>query len=104
MCFFAPQNILNLLVDSEGSLKVGVLTPSPCYRTTAQTIDGLGASTIPYNLSEEDGWELRVEELHRALESAKEICKPVAMYITNPGNPAGKPKENSSSSPTCTRL
>ncbi|XP_075877619.1 alanine aminotransferase 2 [Nelusetta ayraudi] len=83
-------NILNLLVDSEGSPKVGVLTPVPCYRTTALTINGLGAVTIPYHLSEEDGWELWVEELHRALESAKGICKPVAMYITNPGNPAGQ--------------
>lgn len=86
-----PQNILNLLVDSERSPKVGVLAPAPCYRTTVQTIHGLGAITIPYNLSEEDGWELRVEELHRALESAKGMCKPVAIYITNPGNPAGKP-------------
>lgn len=80
-------------MDSKGSLKVGVLTPLPCYRTTAQSIDGLGAITIPYHLCEEDGWELRVEELHRALESAKGICKPVAVYITNPGNPAGKRKE-----------
>lgn len=89
--FFAPQNILKLLVDSESSPKVGVLTPVPCYYTTAQTIEGLGAITVPYYLSEEDGWELRVEELHRALESAKGMCKPVAVYITNPGNPAGKP-------------
>lgn len=63
-------------------------------------MDGLGAITIPYHLSEEDGWELRVEELHRALESAKGICKPVAVYITNPGNPAGKLKERCSSAPT----
>lgn len=88
-------------MDSEGSPKVGVLTPVPCYRTTVQTINGLGAITIPYHLSEEDGWELRVEELHRALESAKGTCKPVAMYITNPGNPAGKPKEDSSSAHAC---
>lgn len=84
-------------MDSEGSPKVGVLTPVPCYRTTALIINGLGGITIPYHLREEDGWELRVEELHRALESAKGICKPVAMYITNPGNPAGKPKEDGSS-------
>lgn len=98
---FAPQNILTLLVDGQSSLKIGVLTPLPCYRTTAQTIEGLGAVTIPYHLSEEDGWELRVEELHRALESAQGVCKPVAVYITNPGNPAGKPRERSSPAPTC---
>lgn len=80
-------------MDSEGPSKVGVLTPVPCYRTTNLTIDGLGAVSIPYHLHEEDGWELRVEELHQALESTKGTCKPVAMYITNPGNPAGTPEE-----------
>lgn len=96
-----PQNIINLLVDSERSPKVGVLAPAPCYRTTARTIHGQGAITVPYNLSEEDGWELRVEELHRALESAKGMCKPVAIYITNPGNPAGEPGKRSSSARMC---
>ncbi|KAK5889112.1 hypothetical protein CesoFtcFv8_015144 [Champsocephalus esox] len=38
---------------------------------------------------EEQGWELHVEELHRALDSAKGLCNPVALYVINPGNPAG---------------
>lgn len=50
---------------------------------------GLGAVTVPYDLCEERGWELRVEELHGALEAAKGVCRPVALYVINPGNPTG---------------
>lgn len=53
------------------------------------SIIGLGAVSIPFPLSEEQGWELQVEELHQALESAKGLCNPVALYIINPGNPTG---------------
>lgn len=49
----------------------------------------MGGVPVSYYLDEEQGWELQVEELHRALESAQEICKPVALYVINPGNPAG---------------
>lgn len=77
------------MANSTGSLRNGVLTPAPCYRTTLMALAGLGLVSIPYNLSEEEGWELHVEELHKALESAKGICNPVALYIINPGNPAG---------------
>lgn len=85
-------------MNSKSSPKAGVLTPVPCYRNTVMTIDGLGAVAIPYYLSEEHGWELQVEELHRVLESAKGICKPVALYIINPGNPSGSPIEKQCSS------
>lgn len=53
------------------------------------SITALGAVTIPFPLRDEEGWELQVEELHQALESAKGLCNPVALYIINPGNPAG---------------
>lgn len=49
----------------------------------------VGAAIVPYYLNEEQGWKLQVEELHRALESAKGICNPVALYVINPGNPSG---------------
>ncbi|XP_044076512.1 alanine aminotransferase 2-like [Siniperca chuatsi] len=82
-------NIFNVLVNSEGSARTGVLTPVPCYCTTIMSIVGLGAVVVPYYLSEEQGWELQLEELHRALESAKGVCNPVALYVINPGNPSG---------------
>lgn len=49
----------------------------------------LGAILVPYYLDEENGWELHVQELHRALASAKGVCNPRAVYIINPGNPVG---------------
>lgn len=53
------------------------------------SITQLGAVAVPYYLSEDQGWALQVEELQRAHESAKGVCNPVALYVINPGNPAG---------------
>ncbi|XP_045907941.1 alanine aminotransferase 2-like, partial [Micropterus dolomieu] len=82
-------NIFKVLVNSEGSRRTGVLTPVPCHYTTILSIVELGGVVFPYYLSEEQGWELQLEELHRALESAKGVCNPVALYVINPGNPSG---------------
>ncbi|KAM8850636.1 alanine aminotransferase 2 [Spinachia spinachia] len=82
-------NLLTVLVDAEASPRTGVLTPRPCYLTSNLSMVGLGAVPVPYDLCEEQGWELRVEELRAALESAKGVCKPVALYVINPGNPTG---------------
>lgn len=76
-------------MDGEASPRTGVLTPRPCYLSSNLSMVGLGAVTVPYDLCEERGWELRVEELHGALESAKGVCRPVALYVINPGNPTG---------------
>ncbi|XP_037538115.1 alanine aminotransferase 2-like [Nematolebias whitei] len=81
--------ILNILVNPEASPRTGVLTPVPCHITTVLSITGMGAVAIPYHLNEEQGWTLQVEELQRALEAAKGLCNPVALYVINPGNPAG---------------
>ncbi|XP_042353112.1 alanine aminotransferase 2-like isoform X2 [Plectropomus leopardus] len=86
---WALQNIFKVLVNGEVSPRTGVLIPVPCYSTTSLSIVGLGAVTVPYHLIEEQGWELQVEELQRALESAKGVCNPVALYVVNPGNPTG---------------
>ncbi|XP_074507556.1 alanine aminotransferase 2-like [Sebastes fasciatus] len=86
---WALTNILNVLVNRKASPRTGVLTPSPCYSISTLSIMELGAAIVPYDLNEEQGWELQVEELHRALESAKGVCNPVALYVINPGNPTG---------------
>uniref|UniRef100_A0A3Q4MPP7 alanine transaminase n=1 Tax=Neolamprologus brichardi TaxID=32507 RepID=A0A3Q4MPP7_NEOBR len=83
-------NILNVLVNREASPRTGVLIPVPCHNKTVLSIMQLGAVAVPYYLSEEQGWALQVEELQRALESAKGVCNPVALYIINPGNPSQK--------------
>ncbi|XP_047445085.1 alanine aminotransferase 2-like [Mugil cephalus] len=82
-------NILKVLVNAEASPRPGVLIPVPCHQTTILSIEGLGAAVIPYYLREEQCWSLQVEELRRALESTKSVCNPVALYVINPGNPAG---------------
>ncbi|XP_039876947.1 alanine aminotransferase 1-like isoform X1 [Simochromis diagramma] len=83
------SNILNVLVNREASPRTGVLIPVPCHNKTVLSITQLGAVAVPYYLSEEQGWALQVEELQRALESAKGVCNPVSLYVINPGNPAG---------------
>ncbi|XP_028988757.1 alanine aminotransferase 2-like isoform X2 [Betta splendens] len=82
-------NILKLMLNSKASPRTGVLIPVPCHSTTILSIVDLGGAIVPYYLSENLGWELQVAELHRALESAKGVCKPTALYVINPGNPTG---------------
>lgn len=78
------------MVNSGASPSTGVLIPVPCHSTTILSIMDLGGAVVPYYLSENQGWELQVAELHRALESAKRVCKPTALYVINPGNPTGR--------------
>ncbi|XP_076001044.1 alanine aminotransferase 2 [Genypterus blacodes] len=82
-------NIVSLLVDRQSSPKMGVLASVPSFSTALIGMSQLGADIVPYYLKEEHGWELQIEELHRALESVKGVCKPVALYVINPGNPTG---------------
>ncbi|MEQ2203613.1 hypothetical protein XENOCAPTIV_001352 [Xenoophorus captivus] len=86
---WALTNILTVLVNPEASPRTGVLTPVPCHSTTVLSLTTLGAVVVPYYLREESGWALEVEELQRALDSAKGVCNPLALYVINPGNPAG---------------
>ncbi|CAN9502727.1 unnamed protein product [Ophioblennius macclurei] len=86
---WALKNVLNILLDGEASPQPGVLVPAPGHTTTLLSVMALGAAVVPYYLSEDKAWALRVEELQRALDSAKGVCKPVALYVINPGNPAG---------------
>ncbi|XP_007548782.1 alanine aminotransferase 2 [Poecilia formosa] len=86
---WALTNILKVLVNSEASPRTGVLIPVPCHSTTIISLTTLGAVAVPYYLREERGWALEMEELQRALDSAKGVCNPVALYMINPGNPAG---------------
>ncbi|XP_047225203.1 alanine aminotransferase 2-like isoform X1 [Girardinichthys multiradiatus] len=86
---WALTNILTVLVNPKASPRTGVLTPVPCHSTTVLSLTALGAVVVPYYLREESGWALEVEELQRALDSAKGVCNPLALYVINPGNPAG---------------
>ncbi|KAM3866201.1 alanine aminotransferase 2-like [Diretmus argenteus] len=85
----AIMKILSLLVNSEGTPRTGVLTPVPGYSSANMALEGLGGAIVPYYLNEELCWELQIDELRRALQSAKGVCNPVALYVINPGNPTG---------------
>jgi len=44
---------------------------------------------INYYLDEGNNWGLNINELKRALEEAKPLCKPRGLVVINPGNPTG---------------
>lgn len=76
--------------NGEGETQTGVLTPMPCPQTLPMLLDMSGLTLVPYQLMEAQGWTLDLDELHRALKTARGHCKPKAIYISNPGNPTGE--------------
>ncbi|XP_026803305.2 alanine aminotransferase 2 [Pangasianodon hypophthalmus] len=81
--------VLKLLVQSEGSLKTGVLTPVPSHSTFSLAVAAQGGLVVPYYLCEEQGWAVQLEELRRALHTARGQCNPTVLYVINPGSPTG---------------
>ncbi|XP_051984148.1 alanine aminotransferase 2 [Xyrauchen texanus] len=81
--------MLKLLVQSKDSCQTGVLIPVPSYASFNLALTVQGVVMIPYQLYEEQGWKLQVQELRRALHAGRRTCNPVALYICNPGNPTG---------------
>ncbi|XP_041791153.1 alanine aminotransferase 2-like [Chelmon rostratus] len=81
--------VLHLMASGEGETQTGVLTPMPCPHTLPMLLDTCRVTLVPYQLMEDRGWALDLDELRRALETAKGRCKPRAIYISNPGNPTG---------------
>lgn len=85
---------MKLLVSGEGATQTGVLTPIPCPHTLPMLLDEAGVTLVPYQLIEDRGWTVDVDELHRALKTARGRCELRAIYISNPGNPTGKKKHH----------
>uniref|UniRef100_A0A665VZ52 alanine transaminase n=1 Tax=Echeneis naucrates TaxID=173247 RepID=A0A665VZ52_ECHNA len=85
----SQRNIVTILMNRKASPRTGILTPVPCYNIATLSMMAQGATVVPYYLNQEHSWELQIEELHRALESAQRVCNPVALYVINPGNPTG---------------
>ncbi|XP_054909693.1 alanine aminotransferase 2-like [Poeciliopsis prolifica] len=81
--------MIHLLSREDGQTQTGVLVPLPCPHTLPMLLDEVGVKLMPYMLTEEQGWALDLEELHRALMTARRQCDPRAIYISNPGNPTG---------------
>lgn len=78
------------MASGEGDTRTGVLIPMPCPHTLPTLMDDAGVEIVSYQLPEERGWAVDLDQLHRALETARGRCQPRAIYISNPGNPTGK--------------
>ncbi|XP_032428175.1 alanine aminotransferase 2-like [Xiphophorus hellerii] len=83
-----PDEMMIRLLSREDG-QDGVLAPLPCPHTLPMLLDEVGVKLVPYRLTEERGWALDMEELHRALMTARRQCDPRAIYVSNPGNPTG---------------
>uniref|UniRef100_A0A3P8TM27 alanine transaminase n=1 Tax=Amphiprion percula TaxID=161767 RepID=A0A3P8TM27_AMPPE len=84
-----PSIIVRLLASGEGEIQTGVLTPMPCPHTLPTLLDEGEVALVPYRLVEERGWAVDLDELHRAVTTARGRCQPRAIYISNPGNLTG---------------
>ncbi|XP_031138343.1 alanine aminotransferase 2-like [Sander lucioperca] len=88
--------VLHLLASGEGETQTGVLTPRPCPHTLPPLLDEAGVTLVPYQLMEDRGWTVDLDELHQALKTARGRCEPRAIYISNPGNPTGHVQDRKS--------
>jgi len=87
----AIRNTMKLLMTTLGGKdRAGVMIPIPQYPLYTATIAEYNAEPIGYFLDESNNWSLSSQELERALDSAKDNCKPRAICIINPGNPTGQ--------------
>uniref|UniRef100_A0AAY5EJN0 alanine transaminase n=1 Tax=Electrophorus electricus TaxID=8005 RepID=A0AAY5EJN0_ELEEL len=85
----STATLLKLFVPNGSSLQTGVLTPEPSYNGFKFALAAQGALVVPYYLREEQGWAVQLDELHRAVLTAKGYCNLMALYVINPGNPTG---------------
>jgi len=80
--------VLNSLIADPSC---GIMIPIPQYPIYSATIDLQGGHRVGYNLDEEKGWDLNVEELERSITEAREQgINVVAFVLINPGNPTGQ--------------
>uniref|UniRef100_A0A6Q2YZL2 alanine transaminase n=1 Tax=Esox lucius TaxID=8010 RepID=A0A6Q2YZL2_ESOLU len=86
----AIVTMLKLLTSGEGKTRSGVMISIPQYPLYSAALAELAAVQISYYLDEDKCWGLDVSELRRAVEAAREHCKPRALCIINPGNPTGQ--------------
>ncbi|KAK1897189.1 Alanine aminotransferase 2 [Dissostichus eleginoides] len=88
--------VLHLMASGEGETRTGVLTPMPCLHTLPTLLNMAGLTLVPYQLLEDRGWAVDLDELHRALRTTRGHCSPRAIYISNPGNPTGHVQDRKS--------
>ncbi|XP_058610834.1 alanine aminotransferase 2-like isoform X2 [Onychostoma macrolepis] len=83
----ALMAMLRLLCQSEGVS--AVMIPDPAPHTLTRLLDRMGVVPVTYQLREQSGWSFGRAELNRAIQASRGRCFPLAIYISNPGNPTG---------------
>ena len=75
------------MISDENS---GIMIPIPQYPIYTALIELKQGVGVGYNLNEEEGWSLSIENLEKTLEDAKAKGIEVkSLVIINPGNPTG---------------
>ncbi|XP_035504511.2 alanine aminotransferase 1 [Scophthalmus maximus] len=92
----AMMVLVKMMASGQGETPAGVLTPAPCPPKLPMLLDDAGLTLVPYQLTEERGWAVELDELHRALEAARGRCEPRAIYLSNPGIPTGHMQDRKS--------
>ncbi|KAI8067788.1 pyridoxal phosphate-dependent transferase [Gongronella butleri] len=82
------QTVIQILTQNE---KSGFMIPIPQYPLYSATLSLVGATQVPYFLDESKNWGLNVDQLKKAVSSARAQGTDVrALVIINPGNPTGQ--------------
>jgi len=69
----------------------GVMIPIPQYPLYSATIALRGGQQVGYFLDEESGWQVKMDEMERAIDEAKSKGINVNSFVLiNPGNPTGE--------------
>ena len=90
LCEGASQGVHVLFNTLIGNKEDSVMIPVPLYPLFSAAINLNGGSITPYYMDEDNGWQLSVEKMEKALdESEKEGKNVKALVIINPGNPTG---------------
>lgn len=85
------RNLMKLFICREPDGKLpGVMIPIPQYPLYSATVAEYGLQQVGYYLDEDNKWALSRNELQRAIEEAKKICRPRLLCVINPGNPTGQ--------------
>ncbi|XP_026097133.1 alanine aminotransferase 2 isoform X1 [Carassius auratus] len=79
--------MLRLLCQSEGVSTV--MIPDPAPHTLTRLLERMGVVPVTYQLQEESGWSVERAELNTAIQATRGRSFPMAIYISNPGNPTG---------------
>ncbi|CAH2286271.1 alanine aminotransferase 2-like [Pelobates cultripes] len=86
----AIVSVLTMVVNEDEPLRTGIMLSVPQYPVYVDTIMLSAAVKVEYNLDEENGWSLNVDNIRQSLYKARTHCNPKVLCVMNPGNPTGR--------------